>query len=547
MATKLNAARDRSKKRVPITARKQDLLKREERFHQFAENSSEIFWIVDGKTGQLEYLNPVYEKIMGEPRKPVMANIERWLELVHPDDREEARQAMPRLLAGRSSTAEYRIIRPSDGAARWIRDTGFVIRDEQGKISRVAGVAQDVTQERHRSEALATSEERFRLLVDGARDYAIFQLDPGNRIIYWSAGAERNFGWTADEALGRNGRLIFTPEDCAVKQEEKELAIALRDGSASDRRWHIRKDGSRLWVDGVMRRLDDEQGNLRGFAKVACDATDRRTAEQELRKSHRLLEHRVRERTAELSHANRELQAEIKQRAQLEEEILLISEREKRGIGQDLHDGLCQELAAAAFFLQSAAHKIKGRNPAGADVLSEAARIVNDNVGVARDLARGLYPVELSASGLANALRELAYRYNQGPTRCLLDCPRAVRVQNDALALHLYRIAQEAMNNAIKSAQAKNIIVSLRRDRGKLVLTIEDDGRGFSVQRRTKGMGIHMMKYRADIIGGALEVDSKIDRGTRVSCTLARKEGLTRRREGQGSKPTRSRPFCPVS
>ncbi|CAN5547093.1 PAS domain S-box protein [soil metagenome] len=507
----------------PLNPNRQELRTSEERFRQFAENSSEIFWIVDRKSGQLEYLNPVYETIMGEPRDLVMADIRHWLDLVHPEDRAEARLAMPRLMAGQTSIAEYRIIRSNDGAVRWIRDAGFIIRNAEGAVSRVAGVAQDVTEEKYRSEALATSEERFRLLVDGARDYAIFQLDPGNRIIYWSAGAERNFGWTSDEALGKSGRLIFTPEDRVKKQEEKELAIALRHGSASDRRWHMRKDGSRIWVDGIMRRLDDEQGNLRGFAKIARDATEQRKAEEELRKSHTTLERRVRERTAELSKANRKLQAEFKRYAQLEQEILLVSEREKRRIGQDLHDSLCQELAAAAFFLQSAAHKSEKRNPGDAGFLSEAAKIVNANVGVARDLARGLYPVELTSSGLTNALRELAYRCNQTSTRCTFECPRAIRVRDDAIALNLYRIAQEAVSNSIKNGQARNVVISLRRERGKLILIVQDDGRGFAANRPTKGMGIHIMKYRAHMLGGALEVDSKVGRGTRVSCTLARK------------------------
>ena len=121
----------------------------------------------------------------------------------------------------RPPRANYRIIRPSDGQVRWIRDTGFPIRDERGEIKRVAGVAQDVTAEKERSEELAESEERFRLLVEGARDYAIFLIDPGNQIIYWSAGAERIFGWSAEEALGESGVLIFTPEDRAIGREQK--------------------------------------------------------------------------------------------------------------------------------------------------------------------------------------------------------------------------------------------------------------------------------------------------------------------------------------
>ncbi len=396
------------------------------------------------------------------------------------------------------------------------------LTDGQGR-SIIRGRRHPGYTKRERPRALAESEERFRLLVEGTPDYAMFLIDPGNRIVYWSPGAEHVFGWTADEALGKSGRLIFTPEDRAIKREEKEMRLSLRNGYANDRRWHMRKDGSRVWVDGIMRRLDDEQGNPRGFAKIARDATEERIAAEKLQKSHADLERRVKERTADLTGINRQLKEEIAQRTQLEQEILLVSEREQRRIGQDLHDSLCQELAAAAFFLQTAALKQKPTNPTAAQTLSEAANIVNQNVGLARDLARGLHPVDISASGLANALRELAYRCSQGSTQCVFKCPHSIRVRDDAVALNLYRIAQEAVSNAVKNGKAKKIVLSLTRESGKLRLRVEDNGRGFSPSRPTKGMGIHIMKYRADIIGAQLALESKDGHGTRITCTLARR------------------------
>jgi PAS domain S-box-containing protein len=400
-----------------------------------------------------------------------------------------------------------------------LRTSSFPICDSEGKVIRAAGVTRDVTDERTHNEALAESEERFRLLIEGAPDYAMFLLDPANQIIYWSAGAERVFGWSANEALGRNGNLIFTPEDRARKQEEKELQIALKKGVAPDRRWHLRKDGSRIWIDGIMRRLDDDQGRLRGFAKIGRDATEMHLAAEQLKNSHHELECRVQERTAELTELNRKLKEEIKQRAEVEQELLLVSEREKRRIGQDLHDSLCQELAAAAFFLQTAAQKTK--TPMEAEVLAEAARIVNANVGLARDLARGLHPVELSTSGLANALRELAFRTSQRrDISCRFDCPRQVRVRDEAVALNLYRIAQEAVTNAIKNGKAKTIAIKLARSRRDLVLTVQDDGKGFSPASTRRGMGIHIMKYRADVIGARFTIESADGHGTLVTCVL---------------------------
>jgi signal transduction histidine kinase len=224
-----------------------------------------------------------------------------------------------------------------------------------------------------------------------------------------------------------------------------------------------------------------------------------------------------------LTTINRKLAGEMKQRSELEQEILLVTEREKRRMGQDLHDSLCQELAAAAFFLQTSSHKMEKTNPAEASVLSEAAKIVNANVGLARDLARGLYPIELSESGLTNALRELAFRSSHRAIKCQFKCPKPVSVSDEAVALNLYRIAQEAVTNATKNGKANNIVITLGRHRQKLVLTVVDDGGGFSVSRARKGMGIHIMKYRAHAVGGTLTVDSADGQGTKVTCTLPAK------------------------
>ncbi|MBP28902.1 PAS domain-containing protein [Methylobacterium sp.] len=124
------------------------LYENEERFRSFAENSASTLWIVNTETERLEYLSPAYETMWGEPRDAVMADLGRWLELVHPEDRERAVQGMPRVLNGETFVNEYRIVRPSDGAVRWIHDTGFPIRNGSGQVHRAGGIAQDVTDEK---------------------------------------------------------------------------------------------------------------------------------------------------------------------------------------------------------------------------------------------------------------------------------------------------------------------------------------------------------------------------------------------------------------
>ena len=182
-----------------------------------------------------------------------------------------------------------------------------------------------------------------------------------------------------------------------------------------------------------------------------------------------------------------------------------------------MHDSLCQELAAAAFFLRSTAKKLGPTHREESAVLTEAAQIVNANVGLARDLARGLHPVELSASGLRDALAELAYRIDQN-VPCRFHCPRTVLVQDETSALNLYRIAQEAVANAVQHGEPKELTISLTRDRRGITLTIRDSGKGMSATTGHEGLGIHIMKYRANAIGGSLTVDSKPNDGTTITC-----------------------------
>ncbi len=132
---------------------------------------------------------------------------------------------------------------------------------------------------------LRESEERYRLLVEGAQDYAIFMVDPEGRVINWNAGAQRLFGYKEEEIIGEDSSLLFTPEDRLRGAHEEELRKAAEEGRAEDQRWHVRKDGSRFWSSGFVRPIRDDVGNLRCFAKVARDITDRKRAEEALKES----------------------------------------------------------------------------------------------------------------------------------------------------------------------------------------------------------------------------------------------------------------------
>ena len=143
----------------------------------------------------------------------------------------------------------------------------------------------------HKAHRLRATEERFRLIVENARDYAILVTDAEDRITDWTPGAEAVLGWTAEEAVGQSSSLIFTPEDRASHVDEDEVATARREGVAPNRRWHLRKDGRRVFIDGTVTALRSEDGGLRGFLKIGQDVTERRRTEEALRESEARFRH----------------------------------------------------------------------------------------------------------------------------------------------------------------------------------------------------------------------------------------------------------------
>jgi PAS domain S-box-containing protein len=392
--------------------------------------------------------------------------------------------------------------------------------------------------ERKRHEQQLAEQAR---LLDLSND-AIIVRDVNDRVTYWNKGATKIYGYTPQEALGK---VIYG----LLKTEFSEPLPKIYEKLLRDNQWegeivHTRRDGRRITVFSRWALDRGAQGNRAYVLETNNDITRRKDAEAALQKSKELLERRVRERTRELRAANKVLEGEMARRKGLEGEILSVSDREQQRLGQELHDGLCQHLTAVAFMSRSVATRLKNHRVVDAADIEKIAQLVNDAASDTRDLSRALHRMDVDAAGLVTALQDLVDR-EVWRRPCRLQVGPSFRIDDDTTAAHLYRIAREAVINANKHAQAREIVVKLEKSRGGMALRVIDDGVGCSKQAKLKqGLGFHIMNYRARLLGGRLEIDSPKGGGTRVSCYLpdgavqTSKSHKKERERGRRSKPT---------
>ena len=240
-----------------------------------------------------------------------------------------------------------------------------------------------------------------------------------------------------------------------------------------------------------------------------------------LRNMHNKLEEQVHRRTAMLTR-------EIQERMRLQKEILETSERVQRRIGYDLHDGLCQHLTGTALAGQVLGQKLADQSPREAAEAHRLVELIEEAIEVTRSLARSLHPLEIQASRLADSFAELAAgASDRFKVSCRFECHPAAALPDVNAATHLYRIAQEAITNAVRHGKARHINLRLDSAANETVLTILDDGLGLPENAGNgEGLGLRIMAYRASMIGATFNIErASASGGTRVTCRLASREG----------------------
>ena len=327
--------------------------------------------------------------------------------------------------------------------------------------------------------AVRDQEERLRAILETAVE-GIITIDERGNIESFNPASEAIFGYRAVEVIGKNVKVLMsTPH-----REQHDGYIECYKHTGHAKIIGIGRETFARKKDGTLFPIDLSVSEVK--------LSDRRIFTGFIR--------------------------DITERKRLEKEILEISEREQRRIGQDLHDGLCQHLAGIEMLSQVLAQKLTAKSKDGSGRATEIAKAVREGISQTRLLARGLSPVTLESEGLMSALAELALSTGKlFHVRCRFDCPEVVKFNDHAAATHLFRIAQEAVSNAIKHGKAKNIFIQLREDPGQLHLRVSDDGRGFPEKfSGGAGMGLRIMQTRIGMVGGTLTIERQPAGGTSV-------------------------------
>jgi len=425
------------------------------------------------------YVSPQIETSLGFSQEEWLEDPIRWYQQIHPDDKQRwSLEAAEMFVSGTPLRSTYRVL-ARDGRTVWFHCEAKMMRRKNGRPWFIHGVGFDITELKRIEEALQ-EERNVASAILHTVGALVVVLDSEGRIVRFNRACEQLAGYFFAEVKGK-----YFWDLCVVPEEAERFKIVVEhlqlEHNAKDYEtsWATR-DGSQRLIAWSSTILPGENGSPAYMIATGIDITERK---------------------------------------RLEKAILEISAAEQRRIGQDLHDGLGQHLTGIAFMTKVQEQKLAEKGLAEAAEAARIVRLVNEAINKTRELAHGLLPVVSDARGLMSALKQWAAEVKDlFNISCCLHIDEPVLIYDPTVSTHLYRIAQEAVNNAIKHGRARNIVISLHATGDRGTLSIENDGASLRESATNSGMGLQIMNYRARMIGGSLRVESGKIHGITITC-----------------------------
>ena len=488
-----------------ITERKQAekiLHDSEERFRQLSDNVRDVFWMLDVGKNQIIFISPAYVEIWGRPVESLYASPQGWPEKIHPQDQNRVMEAIRIKLFSGSYDEVYRILRP-DGTIRWIKDRAFPIRDASGKIYRVVGIAEDITDQKLAWDALRESEARKSAIMRVALD-AIVTINHIGDIVELNAAAERFFFLGQEQMVGKSVLEVIPASLQAWFREGLAHRFSGKKGPAAGSRIEmsvLRADGTQFPAELTITRIEFK--GEPNFTLYIRDITQRKRAEEELRS--------------------------------LPQRIIKAQEVERLRVARELHDGVNQIIASVKMRLCNVRDGLPPAQVAAREMLARSDKLLARALEENRHIAHNLHPVDLDKLGFLAACQNLCKEFERRTdlaVDCQIDSFGNKRLPL-SIELNLFRIAQEALTNIEKHAGAKKIKLQAWLQDNSILLRISDDGRGFDVQsigysswRNGHGLGLANMRERALALQGTYVLDSKPKKGTTITIQIPYSENL---------------------